>query len=155
MTSTTRKSASTRSVSGWSPSVVERPVDLAVEPVPEGEVGVQPGPVGAQVARPEVERVLHVVEVADLEVAVHRVELLRRQHHVLHLGPAHAFDPDVEPAPGERLRDDADQLRAAEQRGVDLDDEAEHVLAVEEDRAGIGERQLARSRSSSAPRGRP
>ena len=56
---------------------VERPVGLAVEAVPEGEVGVQPRPIGALVALAEVERVLHVVEVADLEVAVHRIELLR------------------------------------------------------------------------------
>ena len=58
---------------------VRRPVGLAVEAVPEGEVGVQPRPVRALVAVGEVERVLHVVEVADLEVAVDRIELLRRR----------------------------------------------------------------------------
>ena len=90
------------------------------------------------------ERVLHVVEVADLEVPVHLIELLRRQHHVLHLGTPHAFDPHVELPAGERLRHDADQLRSAQQIAVHLDDEAQDVLAVEEDRTGIGERQFAR-----------
>ena len=91
------------------------------------------------------ERVLHVVQVADLQIPVHRVELLRGEHHVLHLGAAHSFDPDVERSPGERLGDDADEPPVREEAGVDLDDDAEHVLAVQEDRAGIGESELVGS----------
>ncbi len=124
--------------------LARRPVGVPVEAVPEGEIGVQPGPVGAQVAVRQVERVLTVVEVADLQVAVDRVELLRGQHHVLDLGAPDALDPHVEHAAGERLGDHGQQLRAAEKRGVELYDEAEDVLAVEEDRRRVGERQLPR-----------
>ena len=126
---------------GMAAVVARRPVDLPVEPVPEGQVGVQPRPVGAEVAVCEVECVLHVVEVADLEVPVHLIELLRRQHHVLHLRAPDAFDANVELAARERLGDDAEQRRAVEKGGVEFDHEAEDVLAVEEDRPRIGERQ--------------
>src|SRR6476661_1845922 len=51
------------------------PVDRAVEAVPEVEVGVQTGPVGAAVGVTELEGVLHVVEVTYLQVSVHLVEL--------------------------------------------------------------------------------
>ncbi len=97
--------------------VTRRPVGLPVEPVPEREVRVQPRAVRAEIAAREVERVLHVVEVADLEVPVHRIELLRRQHEVLDLGSPDALDPDVELAARERLGDDADQRRTAQERG--------------------------------------
>ena len=70
--------------------------------------------------------------------------MLRRQHHVLHLRPPNTFDPNVELAARQRLGDHTDQLHAGEAlRVVDLDHKAHHVLAVEEDRAWIGERQLA------------
>ena len=123
---------------------VRRPVRLAVEAVPEREIGVEPRPVCADVALGEVERVLHVVEVADLEVAVHRIELLRRQHQVLHLRPADPLDPHRELAPRQRLGDHPDELYTVQElRAVDLDDEAEDVLSVHVDRARIGERELA------------
>ena len=124
---------------------VGRPVGLAVETVPEGEVGIQPRPVGALVAVRELERVFHVVEIADLEVAIDGIKLLRRQHHVLHLGPADTLDPDVEPAAGQRLGDHPDQLHASEQlRAVDLDHEGEDVLSVHVDGAGVGKGELSR-----------
>ena len=123
--------------------LARRPVGLPVEPVPEREVRVQPRAVRAEIAVREVERVLHVVEVADLEVPVHRIELLRRQHEVLDLGSPDALDPDVELAARERFSDDADERRTAQERGVDLDHEAEDVLAVHVDRPVIGELHLA------------
>ena len=89
------------------------------------------------------ERVLHVVEVADLQVPVDRVELLGGEHHVLHLGPTHPFDPDVELAAGQGLGHDAHERPAGQEADVDLDDDAQHVLAVEEDRPGVGEGELA------------
>ena len=93
----------------------------------------------------EVERVVHVVKVADLEIPVHRVELLRRQHQVGHLGPPGALEADVEAASRQGLRDHAEQLGAARQHGaVDLDHQAQDVLAVEVDRARVGERELSR-----------
>ena len=131
-------------MSGWPPSSPSGPVHLPVEAVPEREVGVQPRAVGAGVGVSEVEGVLHVVEVADLQVPVDRVELLRREHHVLHLGATHPFDPDVELAAGQGLGDDAHERPAGQEAGVDLDDDAQHVLAVEEDRPGVGERELPR-----------
>ena len=120
------------------------PVGLTVETVPERQVRVQPGPAGVLVGAAEVERVLHVVEVPDLKVAVHRVELLRRQPQVGYLGPPGALEPDVEPASREGLRDHAIQLSTAKNRTVDLDNQAEDVLAVQVDRARIGERELSR-----------
>ena len=92
----------------------------------------------------EVERILHVVEIADLKIPVDRIELLHGQHHVLHLRPPDPFDPNVERAAGKGFGDHADQLHAVQECGVDLDDQAKDILSVQEDRAGIGERQLAR-----------
>ena len=124
--------------------LVQRPVDLAVEPVPERQVRVQPRPVGALVDVRRVEGVVHVVEVADLQVAVDPVELHGPEHHVRNLGASGALEPDVELAAGQRLRGDADELHVPEHgRAVDLDDEPEDVLPVEIDGAGVGERQLA------------
>ena len=124
--------------------LVCRPVGLAVQTVPEREVRVQPGPVRALVGVAEVERVVHVVQVADLKVAVHRVELLRREHQVGHLGPPGALEADVEAAARQGLRDHADQLSAAGQHGaVDLDHQAQDVLAVKVDRARVCERELS------------
>ena len=133
---------------------VRRPVRLAVEPVPEREVRVQAREISRLVGLGEVEPVLHVVEVADVDVAVHLVELLRGEQHVLHLGPADALDADVELPTRQRLRDHADERVAAEEaRAVDLDDEREHVLAVHEDRAVVGERELlGRNRLQCRPR---
>jgi hypothetical protein len=90
------------------------------------------------------EPVLHVVEVADLEVAVHGVELLRPQQQVLDLRPAGPLDPDVEPAPGQGLRHDGDQAGPVAEHllAVQLDHDAQDVLPVQEDRRRIGERQL-------------
>ncbi len=133
---------------------VRRPVRLAVEPVPEREVRVQAREISRLVGLGEVEPVLHVVEVADVDVAVHLVELLRGEQHVLHLRPADALDADVELPTRQRLRDHADERVAAEEaRAVDLDDEREHVLAVHEDRAVVGERELlGRDRLQCRPR---
>ena len=124
--------------------VICRPVHLPVEAVPEGKVGVQPGTVCAQVGLREMEGVLGVVQVTDLQVAVDLVELLRRQHQVFDLRSAGALEPDVELAPGQGFRDHPDQRRAAEHRAVELDDQAEDVLAVEVNRTRVGEGELAR-----------
>jgi len=85
-----------------------------------------------------VEAVLHVVEIADLEVAVDLVELLRTQKEVLHLRTAGPLDADVERAACQRLRDDTDQSDpvAEQRRTIHFDHEAEDVLAVQEDRRG-------------------
>ena len=90
------------------------------------------------------ESVLHVVQVADVDVAVHLVELRRCEQHVLHLWAADALDADVELPTRQRLGDHADEAAAAEEpRAVDLDHEREDVLPVHEDRAVVGERELA------------
>jgi hypothetical protein len=70
--------------------------------------------------------------------------LFRRQHQVLHLRATDALDAHVERAACQGLGDNADKLRAVQQSCVDLDDEAEDVLSVEEDRARVGERELSR-----------
>ena len=57
----------------------ERPVRLAVQAIDGGEVGVEPGAVGAAVVLAHVEGVFQVVEVSDLQIAVDLVELLHRQ----------------------------------------------------------------------------
>ena len=124
------------------PVAVHGPVDLPVEAVPESEVCVQPCAICGHVSLGQLEDVLHVVEVANFEVAVHRVELLWGQHQVLHLGPAHAFDSNVELASRQGLRHHPDKLHTVEDVcAIELDDEAKDVLAVEVDRARIGERE--------------
>ena len=59
------------------------------------------------------EAVFHVVDVADLEIAVDLVELLRREQQILDLGPADPLDADVELAARQRLGDVPDQLDRA------------------------------------------
>ena len=84
----------------------DRPVLLAVQAVPERQVGIEPRSEGTRVGVTEMERVLHVVEIADLEVAVDLVELPGCEHHVLHLGTPYALDPHIELSPGQRLGHD-------------------------------------------------
>ena len=89
----------------------ERPVRLAVQAVDRGEVGVQPGAVGAAVVLAHVEGVFQVVEIADLQIAVDLVELLHRHDHVLDLGAAEPLDADRELAGDHRLADHGEQRR--------------------------------------------
>ena len=110
----------------------ERPVRLAVQAVDGGEVGVQPGAVGAAVVLAHVEGVFQVVEIADLQIAVDLVELLHRHDDVLDLGAAEPLDADRELAGDHRLADHGEQRRpgALEQRlAVGLDDDAQDVRA--------------------------
>src|SRR4051794_29759525 len=88
--------------------VVDGPVDVAVEAVPEGKVRVQTRPVRTRVGIGQVERVFHVVQVANLEVAVEGVELLRREHEILDLRPADPLQSNTQPTACQRLRDHAD-----------------------------------------------
>ena len=73
------------------PVPLGEPVHLTIEAIPESEVGVEPGAIRPLLGLSEVKCVLGVVQVADLQVAVHRVELLRRQHQVGYLGPPGAL----------------------------------------------------------------
>src|SRR5947207_181618 len=61
------------------PIVGHRPVELAIKTVPHREIGVQTCPIGTLIGLGEVERVLHVVQVTDFEVAVEGIELLGGQ----------------------------------------------------------------------------
>src|SRR4051794_12291158 len=123
---------------------VRLPLRLPVQSVPESEVRVQSRTVGAEVRGGEMEAVLHVVDVADLQVTVDLVELLRRKQHVLDLGPTDPLEANVELPTRQRLRDHSHERGALEEPGaVDLGDDTEDVLAVEEDRSRIGKRELA------------
>ena len=53
------------------PVLVERPVDFAVEAVEEGEIGVQPRAIRADVVLGKIEGVLFVIDVPDLEIPIH------------------------------------------------------------------------------------
>ena len=83
---------------------------LPSRPSQKREIRIQPRAVRAHVAIREMEAVLHVVDVADLEIAVDLVELLGRQQQVLDLRPADPLDADADLATRQRLRDDPDQL---------------------------------------------
>src|SRR4029453_15819355 len=90
-----------------------RPIDLAVQAIYGGGVGVQPGAVGATVVFTHVEGVFEIVEIAHLQIAVDLVELLRRQHVVLDLGAAEPFYADRELAGHHRLANHGEQRRSA------------------------------------------
>ena len=113
--------------------IVRRPVDPAIQPVEEGQIGIQPGPVGSGVSRAHGEGVLGVVEVTELEVPVDGVELLVLQDEVLDLRPAHALQPDRVSAGRHGLADDGHQRASVgvERRGdVQFEDDAQDVRAV-------------------------
>src|SRR6516162_9372645 len=85
------------------------PVGLAVQAVPECQVRVQPGTVGVYVGGAETERVVHVVQVADFQIAVHPVELPRVQQQVMH-GSADPLYTEVDAAAGQGLPDHPEQV---------------------------------------------
>ena len=62
---------------------------LAVKAIVEGQVGVQPGTVGATIVLAHVECIFEVVEIAQLHVAIDLVKLLQLQDHVLDLWAAY------------------------------------------------------------------
>ena len=129
--------------------LVGGPVHFPVEAVPEPQIGVQPGSVGPLVRLGQPEGVFGVVEVAYLQVPIHRIELLRGQQHVLDLWPAGALQANRQLPPGQRFTDHRHQAYATEESGaVDLDDDAEHVLAVQVDRTRARGRRAGRFRSS-------
>src|SRR6266849_2006372 len=74
--------------------LVERPISFSVEAVVEGKIGVQPCAIRSNVVLGKVEGVFIVVQVANLEIPINRIEYLRTESHILDFRPANPFQPD-------------------------------------------------------------
>src|SRR5262249_18886427 len=111
---------------------VEWPIDLAVESVVEGKIGVQSHPVGVEIIRLKVEVVLAVIEVTVFEVLVHLIKHLEAHGHVLDFRTADAFYSNWSLAGCERFAHDGKQGAAFQRLApFKLEDDRENVGAVE------------------------
>src|SRR5438445_4727492 len=96
------------------PVLVERPISFSVEAVVESEIGVQPCAIRPNVVLGKVEGVFIVVQVANLEVPINRIEYLRAEADVLDFRPADSFQPDRPFAGRHSLADDSEHWPALE-----------------------------------------
>ncbi len=76
------------------PMLVERPISFSVEAIVESEIGVQPCAIRSNVVLGKVEGVFIVVQVANLEIPINRIEYLRTESDILDFRPANAFQTD-------------------------------------------------------------
>ena len=115
------------------PIRLQGPVDLPVDAVQDRQVGVQPGPVGAQVVRRQLEGVLLVVELTQVQVAVDRVDSKLGEQLVLHEDTPEPLQAHRDLAGDDRFRGDGEQRsrRLPEHRGdVELDDDTQDVPSI-------------------------
>ncbi len=115
------------------PVRLQGPVGLSVDGVQECQIGVQPGSVGAEVVRRQLEGVFLVVELPEVQVAVDRVGSVLTEQLVLHKDTSEPLQAHRELADRDRFRGDGEQRsgRSAEHRGdVELDDDAQGVPSV-------------------------
>src|SRR5882672_312211 len=75
------------------PVLVERPISFSVEAVVESEIGVQPCAIRSNVVLGKVEGVFIVVQVANLEISIDRIEYLGTESDILDFRPANPFQP--------------------------------------------------------------
>src|ERR1700730_6838815 len=114
------------------PMLVERPINLAVKTVEEGEIRVQPRPICADVVLEEIEGIFFVVDVSDFEIPVHGVKDLGTEGDVLDFRPPDAFQSHRPSAGAQGFTDHRKHRPALEQgRPLDPKDDAQDILAVE------------------------
>src|SRR5258705_8424263 len=92
--------------------LVERPISFSVEAVVESKIGVQPCAIRPNVVLGQVEGVFIVVQIANLEVPVDRIEDLRTEAHILDFRAADAFQSYRPLAGCHSLTDDSKQRPA-------------------------------------------
>src|SRR5262249_420881 len=118
---------------------------LPIQAVVKRQVGIESCAVGAEVPVSQVEGVLHVVQVANVEVAVHGIEILREQRDVLHLGTADALQADRTLAGYAGLPADAEQgasSRGPQHAAVEFEDRPGYVTAEPQEQSGKGKSPL-------------
>ena len=114
------------------PVLVERPINFTVEAVIEGEIGVQPRAICADVVLGKIERVLFVIDVPDLEIPIHGIEHLRAETDVFDFRPPDPFQPYRAFAGAQSFADHGEHRPALEQgRPLDPEDDPQDILAVE------------------------
>ena len=74
--------------------LVEWPISFSVEAVVESKIGVQPCAIRSNVVLGKIEGVFIIVQVANLEIPINRIEYLRTESDILDFRPANPFQPD-------------------------------------------------------------
>src|ERR1700730_17486097 len=123
---------------------VQRPVRLSVESIVEGKIGVQPCANRPNIVLRKVEGVFIVVEVANLQIPIDRIERLGAQGDVLDLRPTYPFQPDLPFSRRQRFADHSEHRPTFEKRRpLDLENNCQDILAVEQVGANFFERELS------------
>src|SRR5262249_51567217 len=124
--------------------LIERPIDLAIDPVVEGKIRVHTHPICIEIIVLDVEGVLAVVEITDFEVLVDLIEHLPAQGYILDFRTADPLDANWPLAGRERLAHDGEQRAALQHLApFELQHDRENVGAVESVGPLWLERQLA------------
>src|SRR6516162_1521067 len=111
---------------------IKRPVDLSVQRIVKGEIGIHPRAVCANIVGSKCEGVFTVVKVTDLQVAVDLIEHFEAQGDILDLRAADSFDAGRLWACPQRLADDCKHRAAAEQfRPLNLEYDRQDIGSVE------------------------
>src|SRR5438445_2249760 len=127
------------------PVLVERPISFSVEAVVESEIGVQPCAIRSNVVLGKVEGVFIVVQVANLEIRINRIEYLGTESDILYFRPANPLQTDRTFAGRQSFADDSEQGPALEQScPVDSQHNSQDILAVESVGTDLLERELSR-----------
>src|SRR5208283_3960122 len=114
------------------PVPVERPIDFTVKAVVEGEIGVQPRAIRADVVLEKIEGVLFIINVPDLEIPIHGIEDFRTEGNVLYFRPPNPFQSHRPLARAQSLADHSKHRPPLEQGPpLDPEDEPQDILAVE------------------------
>ena len=126
------------------PMLVERPISFSVEAIVESEIGVQPCAIRSNVVLGKVEGVFIVVQVANLEIPINRIEYLRTESDILDFRPANPFQPDRPFAGRQSLADDSEHRPALKQScPLDSQHNSQDILAVESVGTDLLERELS------------
>src|SRR6266850_2513290 len=93
----------------------------------------------------KVEGVFIVVQVANLEIPINRIEYRRTESDILDLRPANPFQPDRSFAGRQSLADDGEHRPALKQScPLDSQHNSQYILAVESVGTDLLERELSR-----------
>src|SRR6266481_8891599 len=112
--------------------LVEWPISFSVEAVVESKIGVQPCAIRSNVVLGKIEGVFIVVQVANLEIPIDRIEYLRAEADILDFRPADSFQPYRPFSGRQSLADDSEHRPTLKHsRPLDCQHNCQKILAVE------------------------
>src|SRR5262249_1790222 len=130
------------------PVLVERPIYFAVQRIEKSEIGIESGAISFDVVGRNMERILAVVEVANLQITVGLIKLLPAESDVFNFGPTQTLYSNRALAGRERLTNDSEQWAAPKHLGpVNLESNRQHIGAVKRVRSDFLEGELPRRHS--------